>query len=127
LYNFLLSLSLSRGRDGVETKHFVHHWRRRIPPPLVAQGGSEIHEYLSNGVSLYALQVYWESQLGRLDVPVLRMLKRQVRHFAAGSPTSITITLVFQAAQSVNVRWMTIDSDQQNTRTLIPVAGPCPP
>ena len=41
------------------------------------------------------------------EVPVLKMLKRQVRHFRSGHTTTISLTLVYQASHpaSVKVRW----------------------
>jgi len=78
-------------------------------------------------VALAGAQAYWESQLQRLDVPLMKMLKRQVRHFTAAAGSSsgaaLTITVVFQASQPVNVRWMRLDAESQNARTMIPVAG----
>ena len=72
----------------------------------------------------YVLQSYWDSQLQRLDVPLLKMLKRQVRHFGrSASAAELSITVVFQASRPVNARWMRMDTDDQNGETMIPVAG----
>ncbi len=52
-----------------------------------------------------ALQV--DSLVGR-DVPMLKMLKRQIAQFSAGRRA--TITLVFFASHPVTVRWFTLPS-----------------
>jgi len=91
-----------------------------------------IHEFLTT--SACAAQAYWDAKLRRLDVPLMKMLKRQVRHFAAGAASSnagapaagavLSITAVFQTSQPVNVRWLRLDDDSSNARSMIPVAGP---
>lgn len=101
-----------------------HHERRtlRCPvPPSVAWLLMNI--WRAAGV---CTQAYWDGQLLRLDVPVMKMLKRQVRQFTGSSSLGvISITVVFQSSQPVNVRWMRLDAANHDARTMIPVAGVC--
>jgi len=67
-------------------------------------------------------QEFWEAHMA-INVPSLKMLKRQLRNFRTGY--SATVTLVFQATQPVSVRWFRTDARLVNSEmpNMIPVEG----
>ena len=99
----------------------------RLQPSFIAWRLASARQFMNISrvvVVGYVLQSYWDSQLQRLDIPLLKMLKRQVRHFGrSASAAELSITVVFQASRPVNSRWMRMDTDDQNGETMIPVAG----
>ena len=76
----------------------------------------------SKDTTICLLQV--DTLFGR-DIPMLKMFKRQLRHFEEGRRASIT--LVFYASHPVTVRWFTMPSRlylaASEIENMIPIEG----